>query len=115
MDTNPSILQPSAGSLLSSAPAPAPAAPAERRRSFTDPLAARRGCGELTIRRRYQRGDIEIVEPSEGERRVLIPVREIERLERERRERKPARRTKGSAVPQAAQAPDNKTAAAGGD
>lgn len=74
--------------------------------------AARLGCGELTIRRRYQRGDIEIVEPSEGERRVLIPVREIERLERERRERKPARRTKSTT---ATDAVDRKTSAAGGD
>lgn len=73
--------------------------------------AARLGCSELTVRRRYKAGEIEILEPRIGERRVLIPVREIERLERERREQKPARRTKSNPALQSVQ--DRKSAAAG--
>ena len=77
--------------------------------------AARLGVSAETIRRRYQGGEIEIVEPRDGERRVRIPITELERLERERRERKPARRVKSNAAMKPAQAPDNKSRAAGGD
>lgn len=82
-------------------------------KTLTVPEAAvRLGLSVDSVRRRYQTGVIKIVEPSEGERRVLIPVCEIERLERLRKARKPARRTKDTT---ASSGTDRKSAAAGGD